>query len=294
MAVFTTNKTVDVIPTVPLWREKTKNIVPLSPGASQVVVPKVAVPYIKTQCYDYPNIDRTRRNMYWDEPLDIVFIDNGENNAEYNYLQLPHISTPNRIHRSSGVNGRVAAYHAAAKLSTTPWFFAVFAKLEVSPEFDWLWQPDRLQEPKHYIFHAKNPVNGLIYGHQAMIAYNKELVLNNPGVGLDFTLDSAHEVVPILSGIAHYNGTPWMAWRTAFREVLKLQASLPDVENEYRIRKWRENTSSARSIYSVQGADDAIEYYKAVAGDPVELRKSYDWEWLATYAMIKRNLIPDQ
>jgi hypothetical protein len=232
--------------------------------------------------------------MYWDEPLDIVFIDNGEPTAEYNYLQLPHVSIPNKIHRSSGVNGRVAAYKAAASLSTTPWFFAVFAKLAVNPEFDWQWQPDRLQEPKHYIFHAKNPCNGLIYGHQAMIAYNKELVLNNPGVGLDFTLDSEHEVVPILSGIAQYNETPWMAWRTAFREVLKLQDSLPDVENEYRINKWRENTSSKNSIWSVRGADDAVEYYKEVDGDFDELKKSYDWEWLASYALIKRNLTPHQ
>jgi hypothetical protein len=223
-----------------------------------------------------------------------VFIDNGEPNAEYNYLQLPHVSTPNQIHRSSGITGRVAAYHAAAELSRTPWFFAVFAKLEVDSKFDWLWQPDRLQEPKHYIFHAKNPCNGLIYGHQSMIAYNKSLVLSNTGTSLDFTLDSAHEVVPILSGMAHYNETPWMAWRTAFREVVKLQASLPDVENEYRIKQWCRNTESKNAIWSMYGAEDALEYYATVNGDFAELRKSYDWSWLATYAFVKRNLLPDQ
>jgi hypothetical protein len=294
LAIFTTNKTVEQVPPVPLWREKTKTIVSLSPGASQVIVPKVAVPYIKKQAYDYPHIDRTQRHMYWDEPLDIVFIDNGEPNAEYNYLQLPHVSTPNRIHRSSGITGRVAAYHAAAELSRTPWFFAVFAKLEVDSKFDWLWQPDRLQEPKHYIFHAKNPCNGLIYGHQSMIAYNKSLVLSNTGTSLDFTLDSAHEVVPILSGMAHYNETPWMAWRTAFREVVKLQASLPDVENEYRIKQWCRNTESKNAIWSMYGAEDALEYYATVNGDFAELRKSYDWSWLASYAFVKRNLLPDQ
>ena len=46
-----------------------------------------------------------------------------------------------------------------------------------------------MQQPKHYIFDAKNPVNGLVYGHQAMIAYNKKLTLDNYGYGLDFTLD---------------------------------------------------------------------------------------------------------
>jgi hypothetical protein len=188
----------------------------------------------------------------------------------------------------------VAAYHAAAKLSTTPWFFAVFAKLKVDQGFNWSWQPDRLQQPKHYIFYAKNPCNGLIYGHQAMIAYNKNLVLNNPGIGLDFTLDSPHEVVPILSGMAHYNETPWMAWRTAFREVLKLQASLPNVENEYRIRQWCRNTESKNAIWSMHGAEDALEYYNEVQGNFEALKKSYDWAWLASYAMIKRGLTPDQ
>ena len=291
LAVFTTRKTVKHVPTVPLWREQTKTVVPLSPGASQVVVPKAAVPYIKTQAYDYPYIDRQQRHMYNDQPLDIVFIDNGEPQAEYNYLQLPHVTVPNTIYRSSGVTGRAAAYQAAARLSTTPWFFAVFAKLQIEPNFDWTWQPDRLQEPKHYIFHALNPVNGLVYGHQAMIAYNKKLVLDNPGVGLDFTLDSAHEVVPISSGIAYYNDTPWMAWRTAFRECIKLRHSLPNVENKYRLDRWCADGNGVNAEWSRWGAEDAVEYYDAVSGDFAELKKSYDWAWLATYAMIKRNII---
>jgi hypothetical protein len=295
LAIYTTQNLAanHVVPPVPLWREKTKTIVPLSAGASVCIVPKTAVPAIKTQLYDYPHINRAQRHMLADKPLDIVFIDNGEPMGEYNWLQLPHTSIPNGIHRSSGVNGRVAAYQAAAKLSTTPWFFAVFAKLAVDEKFDWSWQPDRMQEPKHYIFHARNPVNGLEYGHQAMIAYNKELVLANTGIGLDFTLDSAHEVVPILSGTSEYAQSPWMAWRTAFRECIKLRHSLPDVENEYRLNQWltRDNTVEQ---WSKKGAEDAVEYYESVGGNIVELRKSYDWAWLATYALLKRNLTSEK
>jgi len=297
LAVFSVGNEPNMsIPTVPLWREKTKTVVPLSAGASSVIIPKVSIPYIKTQAYDYPYIDRTQRHMYDDELLDIVFIDNGEPNADANYEYLKWAAeraNTIRIHRSSGVNGRVAAYQAAAELSTTPWFFAVFAKLEVSSSFDWSWQPDRLQEPKHYIFHAYNPVNGLTYGHQAMIAYNKKLVLENTGVGLDFTLDSAHEVVPILSGTAEYAHTKWSAWRTAFRECIKLKGNA-DVESRYRLDKWLTVANAVPNAeYSQQGAEDAVEYYEAVAGDFAELRKSYDWAWLASYALIKRNLTPD-
>ena len=297
LAIFTTEDNQDyTVPAVPLWREKTKTIVPLSAGASVTIIPKVSVPYIQTQLYDYPNILRTQRHLYTDSPLDVVFIDNGESNAEanYNHLRWAAERANNiKIHRSSGVNGRVAAYRAAAELSTTPWFFAVFAKLEVSSSFDWTWQPDRLQEPKHYIFHAKNPVNGLVYGHMSTIAYNKQLVLANTAEGLDFTLDQSHEVVPIVSGTANYHTDAWTCWRTAFRECIKLTDSLPDVENEYRLNQWL-TRDSTEGQWSIKGATDAVEYYNAVNGAFAELKKSYDWAWLATYAMIKRNLLPSQ
>jgi hypothetical protein len=282
--------------TVPLWREKTKTIVPLNPGASCVVVPKTAIPYIRKQLYDYPYIDKTKM-MFRDEPLDIVFISNGEPNAESNLKLLSRCRKlgPNKIHRVKNVNGRVAAYHAAAQASTTPWFFAIFGKLRINIDFDFSWQPDRLQQPKHYIFHAKNPVNGLEYGHQGLIVYNKNLVLANPGSGLDFTLDDPHEVVPVISGLAHYVDSPWTAWRTAFRETLKLRASLPDVENEYRLNRWLTPavTEIAHAAWSHKGAEDAMEYYDSVDGDFAALKKSYEWAWLASYAFIRRGISPN-
>ena len=296
LALFTTNGVPITLPTVPLWRQETKTIVPLSEGASAVIVPKVSRGDVKTQLYDYAHIDKTQRKRHGDQPLDIVFISNGELSAEKNYRRLDDskYNRNNRLKRIDRVNGRAAAYHAAARASATPWFFAVFAKLDIRMDFPWDWQPDRMQQPKHYIFHAHNPVNGLEYGHQAMIAYNRDLVLANPGVGLDFTLDSAHEVVPINSGTAWYTDTPWQAWRTAFREVVKLKHSLPDVESEYRLNMWLSNTGEVQNAeWSQWGAEDAVDYYDEVDGDFVALKKSYEWDWLASYAFMRRNLTPD-
>jgi hypothetical protein len=298
LAVFTQSTYMSTnLVTVPLWREQTKTIVPLNSGASSVIVPRTAIPYIKTQLYDYPYIDKTR-HMLKDQLLDIVFIQNGEPNAVQNFkrLSISPGAKENRLVAVNHINGRAAAYHAAAEASTTPWFFAVFAKLEVDIDFDWTWQPDRMQQAKHYVFHAGNPVNGLVYGHQAMIAYNRQLVLTNPGVGLDFTLDSPHEVVPILSGTANYAESPWMAWRTAFRECIKLKASLPDVENEYRLKVWLKEDSGtiANGHWSHKGAQDAVEYYDQVNGDLDQLKKSYEWDWLASYAFFKRSLTTNQ
>jgi hypothetical protein len=270
---------VDVEP-MNLWSAETKNIYVTSTGATRIVAPKEVKDCVTKELYEYPYIKRAPK-LSLSNPLDIVFLSNGEAGAEENYEHLLNITKnlPNNVVRVDGVNGRVAAYHAAAEASVTPWVFTVFAKLKISPKFDFNWQPDRMQSPKHYIFHAKNPVNGLVYGHQAMIAYNKKLTLANEGKGLDFTLDDEHEVVPLISGIAQYNTDEFSTWRTAFREVIKLRADDSDMSKE-RLNAWLNKAEGDFAQYSIKGALDADEYYDEVAGDFYKLKLSYEWAWL--------------
>ena len=221
-AVFTTsdNKDIKVLDNEPMnmWSYKTKNIIITSEGGTRIIVPKEATKYIKKELYDYPYIISNDR-LAKSNSLDIVFFSNGEACAEANYEHLLKLTEklPNKVVRIDGINGRVKSQHAAAESSSTPWYFLVNAKLKVDSKFDFDWQPDRLQVSKHYIFHATNPVNGLIYGHQAIVANNKKLTLENFGTGLDFTMDSEHEVVAINSGIGMYNSSEWDTWRTSFR-----------------------------------------------------------------------------
>ena len=280
-----------------MWTEKDRVVKDYSADRSTTMVPRDIKKYLKTQIYDYPYLskseDRGATNVYTCKPLDIVYISNGEPDAERWYEHLVdsvygnplNISQPVRIKRVQNVNGRVAAYQAAANASTTEWFFAVFAKLEVSQGFNWEWQPDYWQEPKHYIFNARNPINGLEYGHMGMIAYNKRLVLENNNPGIDFTLSQPHESVPILSGTAHFNQDPWTTWRTAFREALKLRMFMdtqPTLETEDRLDKWLNKADSdyRYSYYSLVGARDAVEFYDQVKGDPAQLQQSFEWAWL--------------
>ena len=263
-----------------LWSSDTKNIIVASTGASRIIVPREAKDIVKRELYDYPNIVENSR-LAKSKPLDIVFLSNGESCADENYEHLLSMTMglDNRIVRVDGVNGRKAAYHAAAEASNTPWMFTVFAKLKVSPRFDWNWQPDRLQVPKHYVFHAKNPLNNLVYGHQAMIAYNKKMTLANRGTGLDFTQDDEHEVLDIDSGIATFNSDPWTTWRTAFREALKL-CTYADKVSQQRLNTWTTVANGDYAEYCLDGANDAVSYFDEVAGDYDSLKLSYDWAWL--------------
>lgn len=269
-----------------IWSEKDKKIMSFSSRNSTILVPREAKNYINTQAYDYPYIGKLP--MILDTPLDIVYISNGEPDAERWYKHLTGCVDSSRrvVHRIDGVNGRVAAYKAAAEVSKTPWFFAVFAKIEVNLEFDWDWQPDYLQGPKHYIFHAKNPVNGLEYGHMGVIAYNRRLTLNTNKHGLDFTLSAAHAVVPVLSATAHYNTTPELTWRTAFRECIKLKDDVVktgSIESAHRLDTWITKAEGANAKWSLQGAVDAVDYYNQIDGNYDKLLLSFEWAWLKEY-----------
>jgi hypothetical protein len=275
-----------------LWDKKDRIIKRLSKSGAISLVPREIKAHLKSQIYDYPYLDseKTRLTDYYEgvnyPGCDIIYISNGEPDEEKWYEHLCYASNGGAygdVQWVQGVNGRTAAYQEAARRSRTPWFLAVFAKLEVELTFDWQWMPDYWQEPKHYIFNSKNPVNGLEYGHQGIIAYNKRLVLENNNPGLDFTLSQPHESVPVLSGIAHFNQNPWMTWRTAFREVIKLKhfmATEPTLETEHRLNTWLTKALGNYANDCLKGAHDAVAYYNEINGDYTELMKSFDWAWL--------------
>jgi hypothetical protein len=300
-AIFTNQNTISGLTghNVCLWAEKDRVIESYAGSNAICAVPRDIKRYLDTQIYDYPYIEspQSMKNLYIEESLDIVYISNGEPDAELwydhlcNQLEIEHKGYPslvydNRIKRVKNVNGRIAAYKAAAEKSETPWFFAVFAKLEVAEGFNWNWQPDYWQGPKHYIFNARNPVNGLEYGHMGMIAYNRRLVLETEESGIDFTLSKPHEVVPELSGIAHYNQDPWTTWRTAFRETLKLRLFMdkqPTIETEHRLHTWCNKAIGDYAEWSIRGATDAVKYYESVNGEYSQLMLSFEWAWLKQY-----------
>ena len=244
---------------------------------NSAIVPKGIKQHLYDKLTDYPYVIKHDCGTC-QKPLDIIFFSNGESCAEENYQRLVDMKLPNRLVRVDGVKGRVASQYAAANSSETPWYFLVNAKLRVDENFDFSWQPNVMQTRKHYIFRAKNPINGLVYGHMAMVANNKKLTLQTKGNGLDFTMESPHEIVDILSGEAVFN-SEWDVWRTAFRECIKL-CHATDEQSKERLHTWTTVAEGNFAQNSIQGAKDAVDYYNEVNGDFDKLKLSYDWAWL--------------
>jgi hypothetical protein len=240
------------------------------------------VPYRKNlkQFYDI------ERHVHFDkeykvEHMDIVFLSYDEPDAEEKFYKLQQ-KYP-RAKWCKGVNMRSLAYITAASMSETDYFFFVTPKQDIVDSFDFSFQPDRLKNSCHYIFGARNPVNGLEYGHGAVLLYNKKLVIKTARPGLDFTLSAPHEFVNILSCANNFNKTPLMSWRTTFREVLKLLQTKPTVESMYRLKKWKQLGTGDNSDYVYLGAKDAVDYYEQHKDDMDALKLSFELDWLNEY-----------
>ena len=224
-----------------------------------------------------------KRSVHYDleyevKPMDIVFISYDEPSAEKRYKKLKE-----KFPRAKWVKGQptqTLAYLAAAMSSDTDYFFAVFPKSELAPDFDFSFQPDRLRNPCHYIFDCHIPVIDLRYGWGGVILYNKQLVFKTPKPGLDFTMSQAHHSVPILSAISNCNETPLLAYRSSFREVIKLLQMKQTVESRYRLKKWSTlgNGDNAEWIY--RGAVDGKKHYEQYKDDYTKLMYSYDFQWI--------------
>jgi hypothetical protein len=283
LTVYSNRPVLEQLPTVPLWREETKTIVPLDSAASVIIVPRAAKAYVKTQLYDYPYINKTYRNTLTTTPQDIVFISYDEPEADTNWQQLAqHFPRAQRVH---GIKGMENALAEAARVSKTPWYFAVFGKTVLAPAFDFEFQPDYMQQPKHYIFYSENRANKLVYGEMAIIMYNCHLILDNHGkeFGLDYTMSFPHEVVPILSTYGNFDTSPYHAWRTAFRETAKLayfENQQSTVEGSYRLDTWLNTASGEFADWVLKGSADGYAFFQQSQGDLTVLKQSFNWEWL--------------
>lgn len=283
LEIFTMTESPPSPPTVSLWRRHSRAVTPLTPGATTVIVPRDVCGVIKDQLYDYDYVN-SEHVRGADPTLDVVYCSNGESCEEYNYrLLCQAVPRDMRVHWVRGVQGRVASQHAAARLSTTEFYFFVPAKLSVHRDFNWRWHPDMMQSPKHWIFYAHNPITGLTYGHGAIVCNSRRLALETSGTGLDFTLEKSHQVVPIICGTVSMGGDPRTIWRTAYREVVKLAFSnhqRADVDTEYRISQWLTMGNGDMGIWSQRGAEAGWQFVQHHRDDMEMLRTTYEWQHL--------------
>ena len=262
----TLGSTVDVS----LWEKR--SLVAYNKNGHVILCPRDCISQISTKLAEYPYIQYYTCENSTQKPQDIVFISYDEKEADLNYEILKKQQpAATRVH---GVEGMVNALKAAAETSTTPWYYAVFAKTQVSEQFEFNFNPNYLDIPGNYIFHAYNTITDYTYGHGAVLMYHSKTVREATSWGFDFTTSFPYTYIPLMSCVVD-SKTPWEAWRTSFREVLKLR-EMGTVESQYRMNRWLTVGKGDVGEWSILGAQDAISYTGS-------LEEANDWHWLRNY-----------
>lgn len=246
-----------------------------------LLVPKF---FIKKELHEYsPKL--FLKNKSYPVYFDIIFRHNNESYHEENYKALLETvkNKPNKIKIVAGVDGRNKSFQVAADISDTEYFYIVSAKTKTDLNFDFNFIPDTFKSPRHYIFDCYNPIINYTYGHQATVLYNKNLVRQTKGNELDFTLSQQHDHVSILSGETTFYRHAQVAYRTTFREVVKLmyaQKIYPTVEGNHILLKWYTESDMQNANYVRDAYKDAVDFFDKYSNNFEKLFQSYEWQFV--------------
>lgn len=221
---------------------------------------------------------------------DLFMITYDEPMADYHWRAL-HDRFPS-ARRIEGVKGIHAAHRAAATASRTKHFWVVDADNEVIAQ-DFSYKVPEWDSGYVHLWHAKNPVNGLVYGWGGIKLFPRRVVLDRTEDGLDMTTSFELKIIPECASITHFNYAPFETWRAAFREAVKLTLA-GDPESRERLDIWTSRAEGAYSEWCLSGAIDGQAHATAHNGNIKEISKINDYEWLKSRFEEKRCGMPSQ
>ena len=219
------------------------------------------------------------------DPFDVFMVAYDEPDAAAHFARLQAMRPAARL--IEGVAGIRAAYRACADAARTPFFFAVDADNYMLDGFDF----DLAFQPKPYevcIWHARNPVNGLVYAHGGLKLYPTEVLRRSSrGQSLDIVTSWA-PATRYLTEVAsehRYNSGPFTTWRTALREAAKLardlQAGNGGKTLQHRLDTWCTVGADAPfGRWSIAGASDGRALAAQFATNREALKRINDYDWL--------------
>ena len=249
------------------------NIEAFGKNSNALLVPRESKSFILEQVYDYPHI--IKKPVDITQPrFDMIVLGYKEPDLQENYEQIKQKFPQAKL--VSGIKGNVNAYKECARQSETEYFWTIFAKSKINDSFMFDYHPDCLERPHHYIFKCYNPMIDYAYGHMGIILYHKQMVLNAQEWGPDFTCSFPVKLIDQISNEANYFQTPFLTYRTAFRECVKLashciESSDPE-QNNLILNKWVHSSDE----WTRRGSYDAVKH----VNNNEDLMQVFDWEFI--------------
>ncbi len=241
----------------------------------------------------YKNID-----IEFTSPLvhDIFFISYHEPCAETNFKKLKE-KFP-RAQWVKNIKGIHKAHKTAASLAHSDMLWVVDADAEILDDFNFDYETHVWDLDVVHVWRSRNPINGLEYGYGGVKLFPTTLTLNMDMSNPDMTtsISSKFKVMDQVSNITAFNTDPYSAWRSAFRECVKLSSKIINNQNndetEERLNEWCSINSNVKySKYALDGALRGKVYGEKYAGNKKALSKINNFGWLKLYWLISRKRI---
>jgi radical SAM protein with 4Fe4S-binding SPASM domain len=250
----------------------------------------------KLQAVDEPNGYKEIGEVspVFPDVLDVIFISYNEPNAEENWRRV--LSKAPYAKRVDGVDGIFNAHKAAAKLATTDMFYVVDGDAYLVDDWKFDYQPGLFDRDCAYVWHSKNPVNGLTYGYGGVKLFSKKILMKTKQWK---TLDMSMSIMPKLkimdtiSNITAFNTDEFSTWRSAFRECVKLCYNIKqhpnDAENKARLDAWRTiNVDPQFGQCATDAAVQALEFANLNINDLEALKLINNRNWLEERFNLRR------
>ncbi len=225
--------------------------------------------------------------------LDVIMLSYGEPSADENFHNLLKVVPHAR--RIDGIDGLLNAHQAAAKTSSTDYFYVVDADAIISQNFAFKFKPSASREaypgvPETecvFTYRSHNPINDLVYGYGGVKLFPKKNLLATTEFKVDMTTSIGATFKPLfeIANITAFNTDPFNTWRSAFRECTKLASNIIDhnkqIDDAYRLEVWTTRGQNRKfGEYALIGAEQGKGFGEDYRDNPDALEKINDWVWL--------------
>lgn len=222
------------------------------------------------------------------QQFDVAFISYKESFAETNYNKLL-TKAPNAIWIKD-VTGIHQAHIEAAKKCTTEMFYIVDADAEVVEDFSFDMQIpyyDFNARKTVYVWRSKNPVNNLEYGYGGVKLFPRQMTIDMDTSKPDMTtsISNNFKAMDTVANSTVINTDPFTAWKSAFRECVKLSSKVIDrqdnTETEERLNVWCTKGKDAEyGEYAIRGAIEGRKFGVENSNKLDQLMLINDFNWL--------------
>lgn len=191
--------------------------------------------------------------------------------------------------RVKGVKGIFNGHKRCAEQAYTEMFYVVDADADLVENFDFSYKPNIWDIDKIHVWRCRNPVNDLVYGYGGVKLFPTRPLRDATNWHIDFTTSvggkDKFKPMPLISNTTRINTDPFTAWKSAFRECVKLSSKIiegqKNNETDDRLNTWcTKGKERPFGEYAVLGAIAGRDYGLKYKKDPAKLDLINDFNWL--------------